>query len=430
MKLTVKPLKGEPFQIDVELTNTVKELKQVIFDKKQWEITCQKLIHAGKIMADDKNLSDYKVKENGFIVCMVSKPKAPPKPASTPTPAAAPAAATPAPAAAAAPPAAAAPTPAAAPAPTPPATAAPPANSPFSGPAFEESIAQLKDMGFPESECRAALQAAFGDRGRAVEYLMSGIPPGAAEAAAAQAAAPAQTPAATQPNAAGGEPLAALRQHPQFNNLRRVVQNNPGALSTVLQQIGQGNPQLLEEINNNREEFVRIMNEPLEEGTGGNTPSAADAAAAIAGSGGMPAGVPHPEEFLAVLTAVQQMPPDQRARVAQAMGVPPEQLQAITQMMQNMPAQARAQMMEGMMQGGFRGVGGPGAPGGAPGGGNVVHLTQEEAAAVDRLAELGFSKQACVEAYLACDKDEQLAANYLFTNPPDAMEEDNSGGST
>ncbi|XP_043655780.1 UV excision repair protein RAD23 homolog A isoform X2 [Drosophila teissieri] len=43
-----------------------------------------------------------------------------------------------------------------------------------------------------------------------------------------------------------------------------------------------------------------------------------------------------------------------------------------------------------------------------------VALSAEEAAAVERLEALGFERVMAVQAYLACDKDEQLAAEVLF----------------
>jgi UV excision repair protein RAD23 len=44
----------------------------------------------------------------------------------------------------------------------------------------------------------------------------------------------------------------------------------------------------------------------------------------------------------------------------------------------------------------------------------TVHITPEEEEAVSRLASLGFDRNLALEAYFACDKNEEMAANYLF----------------
>jgi UV excision repair protein RAD23 len=60
------------------------------------------------------------------------------------------------------------------------------------------------------------------------------------------------------------------------------------------------------------------------------------------------------------------------------------------------------------------GGGGGGGPAAAPPGSTVISLTATEHAAVERLVGMGFPKQRVLEAYLACDKNEELAANLLM----------------
>ena len=58
-------------------------------------------------------------------------------------------------------------------------------------------------------------------------------------------------------------------------------------------------------------------------------------------------------------------------------------------------------------------------------GGIKIHLSPEELQAVNRLKELGdFNENEILQAYFACDKNEELAANYLFEERMREEEED------
>lgn len=146
-------------------------------------------------------------------------------------------------------------------------------------------------MGYEKEQVVAALRASFNNPDRAVEYLLTGIPPSALADAGPPASAgggastegegevPEATAAATGGGGSGGggggssssgtgepqtaeEALAFLRDQEQFQQMKALLQQNPNMLNAVLQQIGSSNPQLLQLISQNQEAFIRMINEP------------------------------------------------------------------------------------------------------------------------------------------------------------------------
>jgi len=442
MQLTVKTLKGGKFTIEVEPSNTVAEAKAVIeTTKSELPAANMKLIHSGKVLKDDATIESCNIKPSDFLVVMIAKAKktaaaaaAAPKPAA-PKEEVKPAAVAAAPPAAAASTAASTTTTAAAPAPS----ATTTESSSAEADEFPtEVINNLKALGFPESDCRACLRASNGNPDVAVEFLMNGIPPGISAAATTAAGSSSAGPSSTATTTTTGTgALEALRHHPQFNDLKRLVQTNPNMLSAVLQQIGQQQPELLQAINANQAEFLQMMNEPVGStgGSGGlggggaaNPAPAAGAnnnnpfsgSSGSASNAGMPPGMEalgNPAQLAAML---QSMPPQEQHAMASMMGMTVDQLQQTAQMISAMPQEQVQQYMNMAMQGaGGPGMGGMmGGAGGMGGGGGagaqVLRLSEEEMAAVNRLTEMGFDRAAAAQAYLACDKNEALAANLLM----------------
>lgn len=401
MRVTLKTLQQQTFKIDIDPEETVKALKEKIESEKgkdAFPVAGQKLIYAGKILNDDTALKEYKIDEKNFVVVMVTKPKA----VTTPAPATtqqsnsattATVSSSTAPAAAQAP----TPAPALAPAPTPasitpasttassepaPASAtkqekpaekpaeAPVATSPTStdstsgdssrsnlfedatsalvtGQSYENMVTEIMSMGYEREQVIAALRASFNNPDRAVEYLLMGIPgdresqavvdpPPAASTGAPQssvAAAAATTTATTTTTSSGGHPLEFLRNQPQFQQMRQIIQQNPSLLPALLQQIGRENPQLLQQISQHQEHFIQMLNEPVQEagGQGG-------------GGGGGSGGI--------------------------------------------------AEAGSGHM--------------------NYIQVTPQEKEAIERLKALGFPEGLVIQAYFACEKNENLAANFLL----------------
>ncbi|XP_007424104.1 UV excision repair protein RAD23 homolog B isoform X1 [Python bivittatus] len=403
MQITLKTLQQQTFKIDIDSGETVKALKEKIESEKgkdAFPVAGQKLIYAGKILNDDTALNEYKIDEKNFVVVMVTKPKAAAAPSPTTTqqsndttttvtsttPAAVPKLVptpTPAPAQVSVPVPTAS-TPAAAASESAPVSATveeksadkpvetPAATSPTStdsttgdtsrsnlfedatsalvtGQSYENMVTEIMSMGYEREQVIAALRASFNNPDRAVEYLLMGIPgdrdsqgmadpPQAAStgaspssAVAAAAAAATTTTTTTTTSSTGGHPLEFLRNQPQFQQMRQIIQQNPSLLPALLQQIGRENPQLLQQISQHQEHFIQMLNEPVQEsGQGGGS-----------GSGG------------------------------------------------------------GVAEAGSRHM-------------NYIQVTPQEKEAIERLKALGFPEGLVIQAYFACEKNENLAANFLL----------------
>ena len=297
-------------------------------------------------------------------------------------------------------------------------------------------------MGFPRTDIDRAMRAAYFNPDRAVEYLLNGIPENVqqeqrraaagAGAGAAGANRPATTPASppvapaagttqapTEENdqpinlfeaaaqagrggstggarsgrtggsaalggganlgalgagidaaagGAGGEGgglgnLDFLRANPQFQQLRQIVQSQPHMLEPILQQLGHGNPPVAALIGQNPEQFLSLLTENVE----GDTP----------------------------------LPPG-----AQEISVTEEEREAIERV--SHPPSPQMILFRNLHP-------------------CVLHDLQNRQLTTspllsNQLCRLGFERDLVIQAYFACDKNEELAANFLFDQPDDADE--------
>ncbi|XP_048348238.1 UV excision repair protein RAD23 homolog A-like isoform X2 [Sphaerodactylus townsendi] len=129
------------------------------------------------------------------------------------------------------------------------------------GSEYETMLTEIMSMGYERERVVAALRASYNNPHRAVEYLLTGIPDSPEPEST-----PLQESQSQEQSAPEGEnPLEFLRDQPQFQNMRQVIQQNPALLPALLQQLGQENPQLLQQISQHQEQFIQMLNEPLGE---------------------------------------------------------------------------------------------------------------------------------------------------------------------
>jgi len=271
----VRTLTGAKYDIQLEENSHVSDLKQRVQQLTGDDPSTQTLIFSGKFMEDDKLVSEYNIKEKDFVV-LTGKPIAKNAPRThTPTP-----------------------TTTNTPTPTPTTTNTPihtPTPSPSeeiaTGESFEEGVRSLVDMGFDEERSSQALRMSMGNTSRAVDILTSGAldnyTPSQSHTPTptpTHTPTPTPTPTHTQPGGPGqpnpeqlqqlfqqymqgGQQqqniFAPLRNHPFFNQIRAMVQIEPGLLEPILQRIEQTQPELIQLITQNQQQFLDFLNEPV-----------------------------------------------------------------------------------------------------------------------------------------------------------------------
>ncbi|KAF7639924.1 hypothetical protein Mgra_00000362 [Meloidogyne graminicola] len=328
-KIQLKTITQQSFEIDVEDSNTVLQLKNKIAETKgdDYPVEGQKLIYNGKVLEDEKIISELNIQPGKFVVVMVVKKFAqkPPVPSTTSTS-------------------------------TDETkkdtkeeskkekTPPPKDNKKAEVPAeHQQAVDNITAMGYPREEVVRALKAAFFNADRAVEYLCNGIPEGLNlnQAAGGEASGDESGGEANANEGDGAQGIDFLANLPQFALLREMIRTDPAALPQILQQIAENRPELMEMIRNNQEQFLALLNAE------GNAGEALPAAVGGGGEANNPGG-------------------------PQAISIP---------------------------------------------------VTESDRQAIERLCGMGFPEQLVIEAYLACDKNEDLAVNYILQR----MEE-NQGG--
>ncbi|KAJ1735984.1 UV excision repair protein rad23 [Coemansia biformis] len=398
MNIKLKTLQQKEFQLEVELADTIGAVKEKIESSQGFPAATQKLIYSGKILTDGQTIEGIGIKESEFMVVMTAKPK---PGAAKPKAAEAAVAATPAPTAQ--PPAQVA-APAAqrtgsiaAGSRAEPVTPSPPArvlgsqalgtgasdeaaeatgdgaqpsgtgSSQFlSGEEYETAISNMVEMGYAREHCVKAMRASFNNADRAVEYLLNGIPEAALAMGNNQAAAqqPQQQPQPQQQQP-GNLFQQAQQQLQQQGTQAGVGEQGLSQLQRLrdtpqfqqLQQLVREDPQMLSQVltqlARQRPELVELIST-------------------------------HEEEFLQMLLE----------------GMSDEEMAALTQNSEF------AGMDFGSDDEGDDGSGRQDP--------HLIRVTQSEKEAIDRLEGLGFAREVVIQAYMACDKNEELAANYLF----------------
>lgn len=357
MLVTIKTLSNTTFKIEITPTDSIKEVKEKIHKEKgdDYKPELQKLILLGKVLEDSKTVGEYNIVETSSLVCFAAKPKATPGASTSSAPAPA-AVPTPAPT----------PAPVAAPVPTPAPVAVPaPVVTPAAAPVVVPAPVVAAET--PVSDPNLVIGEQYE---QTVQEMMSmGFP--------------------------RSQIIAAMRA--SFNNPDRAMEY---LLSGQIPSIDEG-------------ESEEMSGDEGRAGESGTVPAGED-----------PLSFLRSQPQFAQMRALLQQNPSLLAPLLQQLAQSNPQLLTLINEHQsefynmiNEPMDSESSSSGGSTTGA--------APAGQPpasgqhGGRTAITVTPAEREAIDRLKALGFPEGMCVQAYFACEKNENLAANFLLSQGDD-----------
>ena len=326
MKIRVKTLKSVEYEIDINNENTVKELKQTIESKYSIDSASIKLIYNGSMLMDDKTILSYNIKEGSVLILMTTKIEkknevvknddgAIPKQVNK-------------------------------------------ENKEFK---YTEQMKQLAEMGFDQTQCLQAINAAKGSVQIAIEYLYNGIPPNLGyedngiinqdninenadyEEDEEDLYIPPEvldTINLEDPNALSN--IASV--------LKVLISSSPQSLQNILEEVEDTNPEIIDFIKQNETEFKLMMSQPVNEDDRNVFKTAI---LGVVGNNNQPNNVPHDNNY-------QEE----------------ESLEDLDNMTKD--------------------------------------FTDKDRESITNLVNLGFTEIDAIQAYVACGKNEAFAADFLF----------------
>lgn len=376
MKVEIHDLKHEKWFIEAEPTLTIAQLKDINAAERSLEAASnQKMIYSGKILKDTDTLESINYAEGkGFVVCMVSKSK---KPVAKVAPAASASLAEPS----------KADSPSSEPMssqtaeqantntgqPEDPSAVASQVSGPSAfatGSLLQMVVSNIMDMGFSQRQVMRALTKAYNNPDRAVEYLMNGDIPD-------------EDPKDTSHDSEGEQAGSTVNNgSPEANDGNEVdeAEQPTASIDRNLFEAAEQREMEEEDIESSEEiDFHELLG--LDE-----------------------------EQLSELRAAVRQNPQDLLNLLDPLVRSNPHVAETLINNLD--------QFIWFLQDTGEAGEPGDGeAP--ADGQTRQITITTEEEAAILRLMELGFEYDTVALAFLACEKDEQITANYLLEHGHD-----------